>query len=103
MDMHTLRFVHVCQYGRKTTSTGEQMIRKAGGNEAAFTKMIGKAGGNEATCTICTVYAATDEQRKSVSSSPAVLTSLHVGVSLVHIRGMVLQEDNCNHALLPIT
>ena len=45
-----------------------------------------------------TVYAATDEQRKSVSSSPAVLTSLRVEVfhfltwHVVHIRGMVLQE-----------
>ena len=75
--MHTLHLVHVCQYGRKTTSTGGQTIGKAGGNEAAVTNTIGKAGGNEAACAICTVYAATDEQRKSVS---AVLTSLHVEV-----------------------
>ena len=76
--MDVERTVHVCRYGRKTTSPGEQTIGKAGGNEAAFTNTIGKAVGNEATCTktigkaggnetayaICTVYAATDEQRK---------------------------------------
>ena len=72
-DMHALRFVHVCRYGRKTMSTGEQTIGKAEGNEAAFTNMIGKAVGNEAACAICTVYAATDELRKSVSSSPSCI------------------------------
>ena len=88
--MHALRFcAQVCRYGRNTTSTGEKAIEKAWGHEVACTKMIGKA---ETTCAICTVYAATEEQRKSVSSSPTVLISLHVEVfrfltwHIVHIR-----------------